>query len=95
MVLDTREGVRCCRRSGHFSRLLDSRQCILGVSGFSSCLVGKAPLAAHVTCYRGPEGTCYRGPFDVLSRTFPQVKTMNGKGKLQPETLKLLYYVES
>lgn len=57
--------------------------------------LGKIPLAAHVTCYRGPEGTCYRGPFDVLSRTFPQTKPMTGKGKIQPETLKLLYYVES
>ena len=53
--------------------------------------------AAHTqgTCYRGPKGTCYRGPFDVLSRTFPQGKELNGKEKRQPETLKPLYYVES
>ena len=51
--------------------------------------------AVKGTCYRGPKGTCYRGPFDVLSRTFPQGKTLNGKEKVQPETLKRLYYVES
>lgn len=51
--------------------------------------------AVKGTCYRGPKGTCYRGPFDVLSRTFPQGKTPNGKEKVQPETLKPLYYVES
>ena len=54
-----------------------------------------APAMGQGTCYRGPKGTCYRGPFDVLSRTFPQSRALKRKGKALPQTLKLLYYVES
>lgn len=58
--------------------------------------VGRSPPArGQGTCYCGPEGTCFRGPFDVFSRTFPQGKMLNRKGKTPPETLKPLYYVES